>query len=68
MGAQLKDSNWPLIELISHLGGSLLFGALERELYWGYQTSQHRMGSLVTSYRQSTTLLQCLSPQAANIF
>lgn len=68
MGGQLKDSNWPMTQLISHLGGSLLFGALEKELYWGYQTSQHRMGSLITSYQQSTILLQCLSPRAANVF
>lgn len=30
MGAQLRDSNWALTQNTSHLGGRLLFGALER--------------------------------------
>lgn len=30
MRAQLRDSNWALTQNTSHLGGRLLFGALER--------------------------------------
>lgn len=30
MGALLGDTNWALTQNISHLGGRVLFGALER--------------------------------------